>query len=117
MKIASHPFAVSTDRLLTRHALERMCKRRLSEDALGMVLAYGRSVRVRGAEICAIGRREVARYRRDGIDLAQFEGIQAVCSHDGPVITAYRNRDFTRLRDKTRRGRRRLGLRTARSIG
>jgi hypothetical protein len=69
-------------------------------------LAYGRRVHVRGATIRAIGRREVARYRSHGIDLAMYEGVQVVCGSDGAVLTAYRNRDFRGLRPRRCRLRR-----------
>jgi hypothetical protein len=77
-----------------------MTARRIPARAIGAALAYGRRAHVRGATIRAIGRREVARYRAQGIDLARYEGVQVVCGHDGAVLTAYRNRDFRGLRPR-----------------
>jgi hypothetical protein len=85
---------------VTRHAWERMTARRIPARAVAAALTYGRRAHVRGATIRAIGRREVARYRAQGIDLAQYEGVQVVCGHDGAVLTAYRNRSFRGLRPK-----------------
>ena len=79
---------------VTRHAWERLTARRIPNSALQAALTYGRKADVRGATIRAIGRREVARYRSHGIDLAMYEGVQVVCGHDGAVLTAYRNRNF-----------------------
>ena len=94
---------------LTRHARLRLTERRLDEAALGIVQLYGRAVRVRGAEIFVIGRREVARHRPLGVDLRPYEGVQVVCSPDGHVLTAYRNHDLSRLRPRRRRAGRRHG--------
>jgi hypothetical protein len=89
---------------LTHHAIDRMAGRRLSEDAVSAALTYGRIAHVRGAKIFAIGRKEVDRYGRWGIDLRRFEGVQVVCSTDDSVMTVYRNRDFRQLRPRRRHG-------------
>lgn len=85
---------------LTKHAQARMNERRLSDEAVNMVMTYGRMVRVRGAEIYAVGRKEVERYLNEGVDLSRFEGVQVVCSPDGAILTVYRNKDFRRLRPR-----------------
>lgn len=92
---------------ITKHAQRRMTARRISDTALSTVMTYGRVAFVRGAEIYAIGRKEVEVYRRQGIDLAAFEGIHVVCSLDGAVMTTYRNRNFRGLRPQCRRCHRR----------
>jgi len=83
---------------LTKHARQRMDARRLPEPAVVAVMTYGRLARVRGAEVYAVGRKEVKQYRKVGIDLKDLEGVQVVCSRDGAVLTTYRNRDFRGLR-------------------
>ena len=84
---------------LSRHARLRTHARRFGVVAIEAAMAYGRVVFVRGAEIHAIGRKEVLRCRRRGIDLQAFEGIQVVCRPGASVVlTAYRNRDFRGLR-------------------
>jgi hypothetical protein len=85
---------------LTKHALQRMAARRLPEPAVVAVMTYGRMARVRGAEVYAVGRKEVKQYRKVGIDLKEIEGVQVVCSPDGAVMTTYRNRDFRGLRPR-----------------
>lgn len=91
-----------TELALTHHALERMKTRRVSEKAIQLILTYGRLVHVRGADIYAVGRREVEQSRLLGIDLGALEGLQVVCSSDGAVITVYRNKDFRGLRPSGR---------------
>jgi hypothetical protein len=83
---------------MTRHAMERIQSRGIAGEAVQAALAYGRVVQVRGAEIHAIGRKEVESYAARGVDLGPFVGVQVVCSGDGAVITVYRNNDFRGLR-------------------
>jgi hypothetical protein len=86
---------------LSCHARLRTNARRFGVAAVEAALAYGRVVYIRGAEIHAIGRKEVLRFRQRGIDLRRFEGIQVVCRPGvGVVLTVYRNRDFRGLRPR-----------------
>ena len=57
------------------------------------------------AAIYAIGRKEVERLGRSGVDVAEYEGVQVVCTPDSSaILTVYRNSDFRGL--KPRGGRR-----------
>lgn len=98
---------LQSDYSLTRHAWERMTGRGLSPTAIRQVLSYGRAAHVRGATIYAVGRKEVERFQREGIELSSVEGIQVVCSVSGAIMTVYRNRDFRGLRPRCRRSARR----------
>ena len=89
---------------LTDHARSRMSGRSIAPSDVQRVLDHGRVVHTRGARFHVIGKREVKRGRRDGLDLRDLDGIQVLCAEDGSVITVYRNRD---LRDLGRRPRRR----------
>ena len=88
----------SCDLVLTRHAWEQMCRRSISSAVVQNVLEYGRAVYVRGAQIFAIGRKEVKRCLKMGIDLSESEGVQVVCAVEGAIMTTYRNNDFRSLR-------------------
>ena len=83
---------------LTHHARLRMEGRRIPEAGVSAVLEHGRAIWARGALIHAVGRREVARAARHGVDLRPWEGVQVVCAPDGHVVTVYRNHDFRPLR-------------------
>jgi hypothetical protein len=83
---------------LTQHAKERMATRGVRADAIDAALEFGRVVYIRGADIYAIGRKEIARHLREGIDLSAYEGIQVVVTSDGYILTVYRNRSFNGLR-------------------
>ncbi len=88
---------------LTRHAWERMCGRGLSPSVVRLVLDYGRATHTRGATIFVVGRKEVERFKREGVELSAAEGVQVVCSETGAVLTVYRNRDLRGLRPRSRR--------------
>lgn len=88
---------------LTKHAYERMTTRSISRTAIEAALEFGRCVEIRGAQIFAIGRKEVEKYQRDGVDLREFEGTQVVVTASGAVMTVYRNSDFRSLRTRRRR--------------
>ncbi len=85
---------------LSGHARTRMQARRLPQTAIEAVLRYGRVSYARGAEIHALGRKEVEQWRQSGLDLRAYENIQVVCAHNGTVMTVYRNQDFRSLREK-----------------
>lgn len=87
---------------LTRHAWERMGGRGFSPEMIRKVLEFGREKHVRGATIYAVGRKEISRLEKKGIDLNSLDGMQVVCSEEGAVITAYRNRDFRGLKNRRR---------------
>jgi hypothetical protein len=88
---------------VTEHAYRRMVGRCIPPRAVAQVLRYGREAYTRGAFVHVIGRREVAWFSRFGIDLTAYQGIHVVCSHDGAVMTVYRNRRLKGLRrHKTR---------------
>jgi hypothetical protein len=72
--------------------------RRISTAAVAAVLAHGRAVWARGAQIYALGKREVQRAARRGLDLRPYAGLQVVCAPDGDILTVYRNHDFRSLR-------------------
>jgi hypothetical protein len=87
----------------TKHAAKRMTGRRIGIAAVDAVVAYGRTAYVKGATVHAIGRREVGRYRRNGIDLSAYAGIHVVCASDGAVVTTYRNHDLRGFRSWSRK--------------
>ena len=95
-------FLEQLDRRLTSHAWRRMCARGLSLEAVEAALGYGRVVHVRGADIHALGRKEVETSKHNGTDLSRFEGVQVVCVGDGTIVTVYRNHDFRGLRPRRR---------------
>jgi hypothetical protein len=83
-----------------------MQSRRLTEFDIEAAVDFGRTFYSRGAVFKVIGKNEVARYGEE-VDLEHLVGVHVVLSHDGKVITAYRNRrfrsaDFRKPRRRTR---------------
>ncbi len=96
---------------LSRHGAIRAGSRGIPLDGVAAVVTYGRAVHTRNTVMFAIGRKEVARARRDKLDLPALEGVRVVCDPRGIVLTTYRNHDFSDLKPGRhhRRGRRGLG--------
>lgn len=89
---------------MTRHASLRMGSRRISLSDVAVVMDYGRRFHVRGAVVYAMGRREVAFCRCDGIATEGIRGLQVVCAPENDaVLTVYRNNDFRSLRRRNTR--------------
>jgi hypothetical protein len=85
------------------HASDRMHGRSITFQQIDMVIRFGRVAHVRGATVYAIGRREMEQLLRLNINTDRLEGLQVVCDPwSGTVITAYRNRDLSSLRRKSR---------------
>ena len=90
---------------VTAHAVMRMSQRHITEQAMQAALVYGRKFHIRGATVYAVGRKEIEHYKIEDVDLAEYDGVQVVCSSEGIVITTYRNRDFSGLRPRRKSAR------------
>lgn len=80
------------------HGKARLFGRRFSVAGVGDVLSFGREVHARGAVVYAVGKREVVRARKQGVDISDLEGWHIVCGHSGAILTVYKNRSLRRLR-------------------
>jgi len=90
---------------LSRHAAYRSRTRDIPLEAIEVVLDLGRHRATRGADVYTLGWREVRFHAERGLDLSRWEGIEVVCSHEGEVITVYRNKNPRALRDRSFRRR------------
>ena len=81
---------------VVQHARKRMAQRGIGQEALAMVLRYGRRVHAAGAWFVFLGYRDVpARLRRE---LEALVGTTVVLDPTGHlVLTCYRNRGASRL--------------------
>lgn len=86
--------------LLTRHAALRSRTRRIPTAAIEAVMTYGLLRLDRGAEIYTLGWRQVRYWAEQGVDLSRLDGIEVVCAHGGQVVTVYRNRKPSKVRDR-----------------
>ena len=82
----------------TRHAQRRMAQRALSRTLVEQAMIYGREVIGHDTVLYVMGRNEVLEWRREGLRLEHLEGVHVVCSRDGVVITAYRDRGLAGFR-------------------
>lgn len=82
----------------TNHAETRMNQRGFNSGQIASVIKYGRAVRAKGVIFMFVGRKEVSRYAKEGIDLRDVEGLQILISPDNALITVYRNHDLSRIK-------------------
>jgi len=87
----------------TNHAMERGRDRCLSDSAIDAALTYGRMVHQRGADIYAIGRRDLGVCLNRRLDLGAYEGTHVVCTRQGVILTVYRDRRLRGLRNRDNR--------------
>lgn len=92
---------------LSQHALMRMSQRSIDLEQVQLVLAYGRMVHSRRARFYVVGRKDMKRLEKAGIDAESLENIQIVVDEkSNRILTVYRNKDFRQIRPKHRRERR-----------
>ena len=83
---------------LSLHAQMRMDSRRVSVEAIKIVLTHGRRAWAKRAQIFAVGEREIRSALQRGLDLRPYAGLQVVCTVDRTVMTVYRNHNFKSLK-------------------
>ena len=98
--------STETVELFSEHALARMEERGITIEGVFQAMSFGRIFYRRGATIYVIGKKELERCERDGVDLREHEGIHVVACREGEVMTVYRNRALSRLRPRRRMPRR-----------
>jgi hypothetical protein len=92
---------------LTQHAEMRMSQRSIDLEQVQLVLNYGRLIHSRRARFYVMGRKEIKRLEKKGLEVGDLENIQIVVAEKSNLIlTVYRNKDFRQIRPKHRRGRR-----------
>ena len=91
---------------LSSHSKRRMAQRGIGTPDVVTTLQFGRKRYIRGALFHVIGRKEVQKAEKQGIDLSDFEGLHVLCSPDGMVLTVYRNRQLDLRHGRMKRHRR-----------
>lgn len=89
----------------SRHAAQRTAQRRIPEEYIELVLAWGRPIRQRlGRTAYHLGRREAETARARGIEVPERAvNVAVVQAGDGTLVTAIRSRDRHRLKVHGRR--------------
>jgi hypothetical protein len=92
---------------LTQHAEMRMSQRSIDLEQIQLVLSYGRLIHSRRARFYVMGRKEIKRLEKNGLEVSDLENIQiVVAKKSNLILTVYRNKDFRQIRPKHRRERR-----------
>jgi hypothetical protein len=104
MQLAINTISQSIYLDVTQHAALRMQQRGIAAEALNKVLSYGRRIHAKGMLFRVVGHKEVARYAARGVDLKHVEGVHALVSSDGAVVTVYRSNDLHAIRAPKGRG-------------
>ena len=77
---------------ITEHARLRMSQRGIGKDDVEEVLRLGRCQHAHGARFYFVGRKEVQRYARQGLNIRHLENLQVLLApHSDDVITVYRS--------------------------
>lgn len=79
---------------LTNHSLRRMAQRGIDVPDVLATMQYGRECYVRKARVHVIGKKEIRKAEKLGLDLRDHEGVHVVCSPEGVVMTVYRNQQL-----------------------
>lgn len=80
--------------IFTDHSIKRLCERRINEELFDTVILYGRKFYANSAEVYFVGKKEVERARKQGIDIRKAENINVIVQSNGDekiVITAFKN--------------------------
>lgn len=87
----------------SEHAERRMAQRSICRQDIEQAIAWGwHSFQPGGREVYHLGRREVLRARRQGVDLSRALNVAVVLCTQGFIVTVLRSPDRHRL---TRHGR------------
>ena len=91
---------------LSQHAIKRMSQRAINSEQIQLALKYGRLIYSRHAKFYVIGKKEVQRHNKEGLDLRFMEGLQVLVNEKtNLVMTVYKNKDFRQIRPQCRRQR------------
>lgn len=78
---------------ITDHAQLRMSQRAIREQDIELVFEFGRRFHKNGVEGRVVGKKEVDKAMKKGIDLRRVDGIHVVFC-EGSIITTYRNHNL-----------------------
>ena len=81
------------------HAYQRAAQRGLKVSRVAHILKFGRKYHQKGAIYYSIGRKEIHKYQHICPELKQMNGMHAVCSTTGIIITVFRNQNFKVIRE------------------
>ena len=96
---------------ITQHAQKRCAQRNIDEQALKIVLRYGRKLHRTGVIFYFLGWSDLPLELRKKDHFARLQGTTLLVSKEGELITAYRDRTgWRKIRKKSKGGYRHTGL-------
>lgn len=91
---------------VSEHARQRMGQRGVSQQAVELVLKYGRKIHSRRALYHVIGKKEIEAFGDTYPDIKELDGVQVLTTAGSDsVITVFRNHDLRSIRPKKRKHR------------
>jgi len=87
--------------IFTEHSLKRLSGRRITDELFDIAIIYGRRFYANSAEVYFVGKKEVEKARRQGIDIRNAEGINVIVQPNGDekfVITAFKNHSLKKYK-------------------
>ncbi|MCX7991444.1 MAG: hypothetical protein N2999_05360 [Proteobacteria bacterium] len=87
--------------IFTDHSLKRFSARRINDELFNLAVIHGRKFYSNGAEIYFVGKKEVEKARKLGIDLRSAEGLNIIVQPYGDekiVITGFKNPSLKKYR-------------------
>lgn len=88
--------------IFTDHAKNRLSARRIDEEMFNIAILYGRRFYANSAEVYFVGKKEVEKARKAGIDIRKAEGLNIIVQDYGDekiVITAFRNHSLKQYKE------------------
>lgn len=88
--------------IFTEHSLKRLSARRINDELFNMVILYGRKFYANSAEVYFVGKKEVEKARKEGVDIRKAEGLNVIVQTYGDekiVITAFKNHSLKQYRE------------------
>lgn len=89
--------------ILTDHAQRRFSARRINDEMFEMAILYGRKFYANSAEVYFVGKKEVERARKSGVDIRKIEGLNIIVQNVGNekiVVTAFKNHSLKQYREQ-----------------
>ena len=74
---------------ITKHAKQRISKRRISKEAIEICLKYGKKLHRTGLILISLTKKVINKYNLE----PDLEGINVLISVDNVIITAYKNKN------------------------
>ncbi len=87
--------------VITNHAETRLNSRRIDDNIVTLALIYGRHFYANGALIYFIGKRDIEKAKKKGVDIRELEGLNLIFNEDNGsmiLLTVFKNKSLKRYK-------------------